>query len=195
MKRIGITGGIACGKSEVVRILRGFGAKVTDADALSRQATAPGGAALPGIRAAFGLSYFDEMGRLDRRMLGDLVFRDASARKRLETIIHPIVREDMERELATFEREGANVAFLDIPLLYETSMQEMCDLVWVVAAPEALQVKRIIARDGLTEGDALARVHSQMPTQEKAALADVVLWNDGTLADLCERVEAAWRLM
>ncbi len=188
MKRIGITGGIACGKSTAVAYLRSAGAAVTDADAISRNLTAEGGAALEAVRDAFGPSYFDDLGRLDRRRLGALVFGDAAARKRLEAILHPMVREEMERRLSAFEAQGYAVAFLDIPLLYESGMQNMCDAVWVITAPAPVQLARLMRRDGLSREEALARIASQMPLSEKAALADEVIGNAGDPKRLEERV-------
>jgi dephospho-CoA kinase len=193
MKRIGITGGIACGKSEAVRFLRSAGAAVTDADAISNNLTAQGGAALEAVREVFWPSYFDGLGRLDRRKLGALVFGDAEARKRLEAILHPMVRRAMESELAAFEAQGYAAAFLDIPLLYESGMQGMCDAVWVITAPPDQQLQRLMRRDGLSREEALARIASQMPTEEKAALADEVIDNSGSPAQLEERVLALYR--
>ena len=188
MRRIGITGGIACGKSEVTRRLRELGAAVTDADAISRVLTAEGGEALGEIRRAFGLSYFDEQDRLNRRKLAQTVFADSSARKTLEDILHPLVRAQIERELAAFEAAGNAVAFLDVPLLYEAGMEALCDSVWVVDAPREAQLRRLAGRDGLTEEEAEVRMLNQMPTREKAERADTVLRNDGSLCALRRQV-------
>lgn len=188
MRRIGITGGIACGKSEVVAQLRKLGAAVTDADEISRALTAEGGEALRDIMRVFGLSYFDGEGRLNRRKLGQTVFVNASSRKKLEDIIHPLVKAQMEAELAAFAAEGRAIAFLDIPLLYEAGMEGMCDAVWVVTAPYSVQLDRLIKRDGLTRREANDRIRSQMPAGQKAALADVVIRNEGSVAALAAQV-------
>jgi dephospho-CoA kinase len=192
MKRIGITGGIASGKSAAVGILRSAGAAVADADEISRALTAEGGAALDAVKDAFGPSYFDGMGRLDRRKLGALVFGDAAARRRLEAILHPMVRAEMERRLEAFQTLGHTAAFLDIPLLYESGMQAMCDAVWVIAAPQETQLARLMARDGWTREEALARMRSQMPLCQKAAMADEVIENSGDLSRLKECVLALY---
>ncbi len=194
MKKIGVTGGIACGKSEAIAFLRSLGAAVTDADMLSRAATAPGGEALPAIRDAFGMSYFDDQGRLNRRMLGTLVFADEAARHKLEGIVHPIVEASMRRELADFEQQGFRLAFLDIPLLYEAKLEGMCDEIWVVSAPRKVQLARIAARDGLTSDEAVARIDSQMPLMQKEALADQVIVNDSTLNAFRTRIKALYEI-
>ena len=128
---IGLTGGIACGKSHVARELRSLGVPVLDADAISRGVTAPGGAALPAIRAAFGDEVFQGES-LDRRALGALVFGDAQKRRQLEEIIHPLVIAQMQRET---EEANAAVVGWDVPLLYETGMDARCDEVWCVYVP------------------------------------------------------------
>ena len=160
---IGLTGGIACGKSHVARELRSLGVPVLDADAISRGVTAPGGAALPAIRAAFGDEVFQGES-LDRRALGALVFGDAQKRRQLEEIIHPLVIAQMQRET---EEANAAVVGWDVPLLYETGMDARCDEVWCVYVPEYEQLRRVCRRDGLSREAAQARIDSQLPLAEK----------------------------
>jgi len=160
---IGLTGGIACGKSHVARELRSLGVPVLDADAISRGVTAPGGAALPAIRAAFGDEVFQGES-LDRRALGALVFGDAEKRRQLEEIIHPLVIAQMQRET---EEANAAVVGWDVPLLYETGMDARCDEVWCVYVPEYEQLRRVCRRDGLSREAAQARIDSQLPLAEK----------------------------
>ncbi len=126
---LGLTGGIACGKSYVARLLRQRGIPVLDADAISRALTADGGAALPAVRAAFGDQVFDG-DTLNRRALGEVVFADPAARKRLEGILHPLIISRMQRET---EASGAPLVAWDVPLLYETGMDAQCDEVWCVS--------------------------------------------------------------
>ncbi len=168
---LGLTGGIACGKSYVARLLRQCGIPVLDADAISRSLTADHGEALPAIRAAFGDQVFDG-DVLNRRALGNLVFSDAAARRRLEEILHPMIIGRMRRE--TEDADAALVAW-DVPLLYETGMDAQCNEVWCVSVPPGMQIRRIMRRDGLSRTQAAQRVQSQMPLAEKRRRADHVI--------------------
>ena len=160
---LGLTGGIACGKSHVAAELRALGVPVLDADAISRALTAPGGEALPAVRAAFGDGVFDG-DALNRRALGQVVFQDEVARARLEAIIHPLVIARIRRET---EASGADIVGWDVPLLYETGMDAYCDEVWCVYVTEQEQLRRVIRRDRLDQAGAQARMDSQMPLAEK----------------------------
>lgn len=160
---VGLTGGIACGKSHVTRQLRALGVPVLDADAISHDLTAPGGAALPSIREAFGDSVFDG-DILNRRALGAVVFGDPEKRGRLEGIIHPLVLETMLRETSALD---APIAAWDVPLLFETGLDKQCDEVWCVYITPGEQLKRVMHRDHLDQQAAQARIDSQMPMQEK----------------------------
>ena len=177
--KIGLTGSIACGKSTVAAMLREAGCPVVDADAVSRGLTAPGGEALPAVRAAFGDGVFDgEI--LDRRALGSLVFADAAQRTRLNAILHPLIIDRVFAELDALSRDHSPV-FADVPLLYECGMQSGFDRVWVVAAPRAVALTRLMARDGLPEAEAARRIDAQMPLGEKLRLADAVIRADRPL--------------
>lgn len=164
---LGLTGGIACGKSHVARFLRDKGVPVIDADAISRALTAEGGEALPAIRAAFGDGVF-EGEALNRRALGEVVFSDENKRRALEGIIHPLVIARMQAETLA---AGAPIVGWDVPLLFETGMDAQCDEVWCVYVTEGEQLRRVMRRDRLRREQALARMASQMPLSEKKARA------------------------
>ena len=130
---LGLTGGIACGKSSASSFLAGLGANVIDADKISRAVTAPGGEALPAIAQTFGSDMLDADGHLDRRRLAQVVFSDDASRRALEGIIHPLVQQATLRRIRELAAAGANCAVLDVPLLYETGMDVLCDEVWLLA--------------------------------------------------------------
>lgn len=185
---IGLTGSIACGKSTVSAYLRELGYFVSDADAVSRSLTAPGGAALPLLRRAFGSGIFDG-DVLCRRALGSLVFGDAKKREQLNALLHPLIIKTVQRELDA--RNGPDtLVFGDIPLLYECGMAHMFDRVWVVCAPRETQIARLLARDGLSREEAAQRIDAQMPLSQKCALADAVISTDGPLAHMHAQVDA-----
>ena len=185
---IGLTGGIACGKSNLSSALRTAGACVIDADQISRALTAPGGEALPAIRAAFGSGVFAG-DSLNRRALGALVFEDEKARERLNAITHPLVFKEMRRQL-----DGcAGAAVLDVPLLFECGIDAWCDEIWCAYLPQREQVKRLMARDGLTRGEALGRIRAQMPAREKARRSDRVIRTDGSREESARIVLSLWR--
>ena len=186
--KIGITGSIACGKSTVSAYLRGLGYPVVDADAISRALTAPGGEALPLLRAAFGDGVFDGE-CLNRRALGALVFSSDAARAQLNAILHPMIIAQTERELLALDTPG-RLVFGDVPLLYECGMERLFDCVWVVAAPRERQLERLHLRDGLSREQAAARIDAQMPQQEKIARADAVIDTDAAPEQTRHRVDA-----
>ena len=169
---LGLTGGTGCGKSEAAQFLRSLGAQVADADAISRALTAPGGAALPEIRRYFGDGVFSEDGSLNRRALGERIFHDPAAKAALEGAIHPRVRSALEEAVRT---SVARVTVLDVPLLFETGMEEICDEVWTMSADEETQIARVCARDGLSAEQVRARIAGQMSMAERNARADRVI--------------------
>lgn len=193
MLTIGLTGGIACGKSTVAAMLKSLGAPVIDADAVSRSLTALNGEALPALMEAFGPGVFHPDGTLDRAALGRLVFADQTALRRLNALTHPLIRRRMEQALEDCRKRGAPVVVLDVPLLLEADMQDMADLTVCVRVKEDVQLARIQARDGLSREEALARVRSQMPVSEKARLCDVTIENDRPLAQLRAEVETLYK--
>ncbi len=190
MRLVGLTGGIASGKSTFARALRAEGPPVIDADRLSRAAVARGTPALAAIAAAFGPGALGPDGELDRKGVGATVFVDPAARARLEAIVHPAVREAMRAETARLAAEGHALAFYDVPLLYEVGLDAAVDAVVVVWAPRAAQLARLRARDGLGEAEAESRLAAQLPLDEKAARADFVVVNDGDPAGLPAKARA-----
>jgi dephospho-CoA kinase len=181
---VGLTGGIATGKSTFAEALRARGAPVVDADALARAAVAPGTPALAEIARAFGPAVIAPDGGLDRKRMGALVFADADARRRLEAITHPAVRAAMAAETARLAAAGHDLAFYDTPLLFEVGLDRTLDAVVVVFAPPDVQRVRLAARDGLGPAEADARLAAQLPIAEKAARADFVVENVGDIAEL-----------
>jgi dephospho-CoA kinase len=176
MRLIGLTGGIATGKSTFAALLRQRGLPVVDADELSRAAsrTAP---VLEAIAREFGPGLLGPDGQLDRKKMGALVFGDDDARRRLEAILHPAIRAAMVAETERLAREGHPLAVYDSPLLFEAKLGDQVECVVVVYAPRIEQLERVIRRDGLSWPDAQARVASQMDIETKARLADVVIDN------------------
>jgi dephospho-CoA kinase len=184
VRLIGLTGGIATGKSTFAAALRARGVPVVDADALARAAVAPGTPALAEIARAFGPGVLAPDGGLDRKRLGALVFADAAARRRLEGITHPAVRRAMAEETARLAAAGHALAFYDTPLLYEVGLDQAVDAVVVVWAPPDVQRARLAARDGLGRAEADARLAAQLPVDDKAARADFVVENVGPVEEL-----------
>lgn len=181
MRVIGLTGSIACGKSNVSATLAELGAAIIDGDLLSREVTAPGGIALPAIREAFGDDVFLPDGTLNRRALGSAVFGDEEARQRLNAIIHPMVIRLTRERIEQARKAGAPLCVLDMPLLFEAGMEHLCDRIWCVWLPRELQLQRLIARDGFTREEAEARLRSQLSADEKAARAHVVIDTSGSI--------------
>ncbi|MGC3993837.1 MAG: dephospho-CoA kinase [Propionicimonas sp.] len=187
---VGLTGGIASGKSTVAELLAERGALVIDADRLAREVVEPGTPGLAAVVARFGDGVLRPDGSLDRPALGRIVFADTVARGDLEAIIHPAVRA-RAAELTAAAPAGAVVVQM-IPLLVETGQQDAFDLVVVVDTAPEEQLARVRARDGLGAEEALARVRAQADRERRLAAADVVLHNDGTPADLADQVDRFW---
>lgn len=172
MKVIGLTGGIGMGKSTVAAMFRRHGVPVFDADQTVRALQAEGGAAIPAIDAAFPGTVTD--GVLDRAALRSRIFADPAAKRRLEAIIHPLVREAEHRFIASARRNHRRAVLLDIPLLFETGGEDRVDLAITVSAPRAVQIERV-RRRGLADADIAAIIAKQMPDREKRRRADVVI--------------------
>lgn len=189
--RVGLTGGVASGKSTVSRILAELGATVIDADQLARDVVAPGTAGLGEVVAAFGSEVLAADGSLDRPALGRIVFADEERRRRLEEIIHPRVRA-LSARLEDAAPPDAVVVH-DIPLLVETGQGDRFDAVLVVDVPEAVQVDRMVAERGWERVDAEARIAAQASREQRRAVATYLIDNTGTLADLRARVEEIYR--
>jgi dephospho-CoA kinase len=194
MLNVGLTGGIATGKSTVVRMLVGKGARVIDHDGLVHILQEPGQPVWKSIVAAFGRDILDPDDRIDRKKLGALVFVDADRRKLLEGIVHPAVLEEGRRQREEIVKEDEQAIILsDIPLLLEVGMQNQFDFVLLVYAPPELQILRVMKRNNLSREEAIARLRSQMPIDEKLKFAHQVIRNDGTMRELEKRVEEVWQ--
>lgn len=184
--RVGLTGGVASGKSTVSAILRELGAVIIDADQLAREVVAPGTPGLAAVVEAFGGGVLTDTGELDRPALGGIVFADAEARGRLEAILHPLIRaRSAELEAAA---DADAVVVHDIPLLAETGQADTFDAVVVVDVPVETQVERMVGLRGMTREDALARIAAQASREQRLAVATHVIDNTGTIEDLRERV-------
>lgn len=183
--RIGLTGGIAAGKSSVSEILASLGAWILDADAVSREMVEPGSAGLEGIVREFGERILKADGTLDRAALGAEVFSDDARRGRLNGILHPIIKSEMLNRARRIESEYPDaIVIMDVPLLIESGWQDMADEVWLVTAPLEERIRRIALRDGLGRRQAERRIAAQMPDGEKVKYADIIINNDGNMDEL-----------
>ncbi|HDI0906732.1 TPA: dephospho-CoA kinase [Staphylococcus aureus] len=187
-KVIGLTGGIASGKSTVSELLSVFGFKVVDADKAAREAVKKGSKGLAQVREVFGDEAIDENGEMNRRYMGDLVFNHPEKRLELNAIIHPIVRDIMEEEKQEYLKQGYNV-IMDIPLLFENELENTVDEVWVVYTSESIQMDRLMQRNNLSLEDAKARVYSQISIDKKSRMADHVIDNLGDKLELEQNLE------
>lgn len=187
-KVIGLTGGIASGKSTVSELLSVFGFKVVDADKAAREAVKKGSKGLAQVREVFGDEAIDENGEMNRRYMGDLVFNHPEKRLELNSIIHPIVRDIMEEEKQEYLKQGYNV-IMDIPLLFENELENTVDEVWVVYTSESIQMDRLMQRNNLSLEDAKARVYSQISIDKKSRMADHVIDNLGDKLELKQNLE------
>lgn len=189
MHLFGLTGGIASGKSSVAARLRERGVPVVDADALAREAVAPGTAALAAIVDAFGAEVLCPDGTLDRKGLAEAVFADDEKRRALNAIVHPEVGRLTLEASSALRARGEPLACYEAALIVENGLADAFRPLVVVSAPEALQVARARARDGATEDAARARIRAQMPLADKIAAADHVIENTGSLDDLRRRTD------
>jgi dephospho-CoA kinase len=192
MVRVALTGGIATGKSTVLRLLQQRGIPTIDADRLAREAVAAGSPGLRAVADRFGPSVLSADGTLDRRRLAAIVFADPAARADLEAIVHPAVYEAIGAWFAALPA-AVPLAVADIPLLFETGRDREFACVVVVACTPAEQVRRVMAREGSTEADARARLAAQWPIDRKVALADHVIWTTGTPDETERQVDALVR--
>lgn len=178
---IGLTGGIASGKSTVAAELRQLGLPVFDADEVSRQAVAKGSDGLRKVEEVFGKEYLTANGELNREKISQLVFADKEALKKLEQIIHGEVWQQAENFLDCCRKKNYNAAVLDVPLLIECGWHKKVDTVWLVAVSVAEQIQRAMKRSGMAEADVKKRIAAQMSLEEKKVHADVVFDNSGDL--------------
>jgi len=185
--RVALTGGIASGKSTVARLFADLGVPVIDTDVIAREVVEPGQPALADVVAAFGPEVLDADGRLDRPRLRERIFADPSARRRLESILHPAIRAEMERQ--SHAADGP-YQLLVIPLLAEGGRRDHVDRVLLVDVPEAVQVERLMRRDGVSREQAVAALAAQATREARMAVADDVLQNTDGPEDLREKVSA-----
>ena len=188
MRLIGITGSIACGKSTVSRELFRRGYPVIDGDVLARELTAPGGAAMAEIASVFGNQYIAPDGSLNRRMMGQLVFSDPSARARLDKLMAPYLHNLTMDRIEQARASGASLCFLDMPLLFEKGYDRYCDAVWCIWLPEDVQLQRLTTRDRFTREEALSRMRAVMSSDQKADLSSVVIDNSGSVENTLRQV-------
>jgi dephospho-CoA kinase len=193
LRIIGLTGGIASGKSTVAALLERCGAAVVDADQLAREVVEPGGEALAAIVREFGDKVLNSDGTLNRAALGEIVFAEPAARKMLEGITHPAIRKRANERLARLEEAGVEIAIYMAPLIFEAGLAGNFQEIWVVYLDPETQLERLMARDGLGEEGARARIASQMPMEEKRRLGDVVIDNSGSREELEAQIQRLWR--
>ena len=187
--RVALTGGIASGKTTVANLFATHGVPLIDTDLIAREVVEPGQPALAAVAKAFGSDVLDSDGRLDRRRLREIIFRDAAARARLEAILHPAIRAEMERQSVAAAQAGP-YQMLVIPLLAEGGRRDHVDRVLVVDTPETVQVERLMTRDAVTQVQAEASLRAQAPRSTRLGIADDVLTNTGRIDDLREQVAA-----
>ena len=185
MRVIGLTGGMASGKTTVSAYLAQKGIKVIDADQISREICEKGEPGYSAVIREFGNGFLMEDGTLDRRALGRHVFSDTAALEKLEEILHPLIIERVKQEIA----DACGTVVVDAALLHKAGLHSICSEVWVVCADEKTRIKRIVQRDGLTEEEAIGRIMHQPSLEELQTIADVVITNDGETAELYHRID------
>jgi dephospho-CoA kinase len=187
---IGLTGGIATGKTTVSMILSEQGIPVIDADVIAREVVLPGKDAYEKIVAYFGSEVLHADQTINRAELGEIIFNDDEKRLKLNEIVHPAVRLEMKKQAAAYISTGHNLVVMDIPLLFESKLTHMVEETWLVYTTPTIQLQRLMMRDDYTEKQALSRIQSQMPIDEKKLLADVVINNNGTKAELEGKIKS-----
>lgn len=193
MRIIGLTGGIASGKSTVSRILQSMGAVAIDADAIAHELAEPGAPLYEAYITHWGAGILIPEGTLDRRKIGDIVFADEDERRWLDDVSHPLLYREVQRRLAALRTSDVQTVVLDAPLLFEAGWERLADETWVVVLPRDIQIRRLMARNHYTEEEALSRMESQLSQEEKMRRADVVIDNRGSEAQLEKKVQEAFR--
>lgn len=191
--RVGLTGGIASGKSTVAEMLRQLGAVVIDTDQIAREVVQPGLPALQSLRERYGESILDDDGSLRREQLGEIVFASPAEKEWLEQLLHPLIKARADELAQQASEQGAAVVVFDVPLLLESGWDKNVDQVWVVYVPPVVQRQRLALRDGFSESAVSARLAAQWPIDKKAQQADLVIDNAGTLDQTRRQVETAWQ--
>ncbi|EGL82126.1 Dephospho-CoA kinase [Caldalkalibacillus thermarum TA2.A1] len=177
---IGLTGGIASGKSTVSRMLDDLGAVIIDADKIAREVVEPGQAAWQKIKETFGEDVLQPDGRLDRAKLAEIIFRDQEQRRKLNSIVHPEIRKQMLKRKEEALQQGEELIVLDIPLLFESKLEHMVDKILVVYVPEEVQIRRLMERDKIDRKYAIQKIESQMPLETKKEMGHAYIDNSGT---------------
>jgi dephospho-CoA kinase len=195
VRRVALTGGIATGKSHVRAEFERLGVPTIDSDRLAREAVEPGTEGLAAVVRRFGSGVLRADGSLDRRRLASIVFADSRARLALEQIVHPLVRRATDDWFASLDPVRCPLAIADIPLLYEVGRDRDFDAVIVVACNGDTQIRRVIARDGVSEGEARQRLAAQLPIEEKVRRADFVIRTDGSLDDTNRQVREVYDVL
>lgn len=194
MYTIGLTGGIASGKSTVVSMLqKEYHAPVIDCDILAREVVVPGSAGLAAVVQAFGDRTLLPDGTMDRRYIGNLVFADKQRKAELEAILFPFIHQRIDEEIIRFrDIHKEKIIFLDMPLLFEVKYHLYVDETWLVYVDPKTQLTRLMQRNHFTEQEALNRIHAQFPIEEKRSLAQVIIDNTGSLEDTKRQVRVQW---
>lgn len=190
---IGLTGSIASGKSTVARMLKEYKLPIVDADIVARDVVEPGTSTLAAIVETFGEGALREDGSMNREYVGQLIFHDPSKRKMLNDIIHPAIREEMIRRRDELIASGEQTVIMDIPLLFESKLQHFVEKILVVSVTDGIQLERLMARNGFSKEDALARIRSQLPMSVKEQGAHAVIYNNGTEEQTKEQLESILR--
>ena len=185
---IGVTGGIACGKSAVVAEMKNFGAEVLNLDEVTHELLQPGGILFEIYVRHFGKKILDSSGFMDKKIVAEIIFRDRSERVWINSVAHPVLlnftRDFLEKNSAC----GKKIVVLEVPLLFQAGWEILCDEVWAVTVSREEQISRLINRDKITREQAVAKINSQMPVEEICARADVVIENDKSLPELREKI-------
>jgi len=189
MKRIGITGGIGSGKTEVTNIIREEGYIVIDADEISRELAKPGGPVLERLNNEIGQHVFSEDGHLDRKALAALMFNDPETLETVNRIFHPEIKRRISDLISIAASENRKAVFISAPLLFESGADKETDEVWLVTADDDIRIKRTAERDGISEKEVSERIRNQMPETEKLKKADVIIENNGSLEQLRSEIK------
>jgi dephospho-CoA kinase len=188
---LGLTGGIACGKSTVADMLKHRGAIIIDADLIAREVVEPGTPALQKLVQQFGNGILSSDGSLNRKALGNIVFADETKRKELNAILHPSIRQEIKSRMEQYElSEPDKLIIVDIPLLYESGLESMFEQIMVVYVPREIQLERLMKRDGYSLAEAEARLQAQMSIEDKKNLSDVLIDNSSTLEATEAQIDA-----
>jgi dephospho-CoA kinase len=190
---IGLTGNIGSGKSLAASFLKEAGAFVIDADLIARDITMPGKPALAEIKNRFGAEYVDENGMLDRALLGKRVFSDAADLQALNAITHPRISHEITKILTESENKDRKCAVLEAALIFEKGFAELCREIWLITASRENILSRLRIRNGFNTDEAVARLDKQMPPQEQARRADIVICNNGSPEELRQRVQSLYK--